>query len=494
MKKFWIFRWIGFVILTFNTLFANTQVNIGSLEIIKNQDLFVYDVVEIGSDTFLTVVNSIPPFGTPDQYVNIVILFTPDSIIDSFSLDKYSSYIVKILQNSDKSGYLLAGSHTLSIDTMSQSVILLKFDNQFQPTDTSEFFPFVAFNGLYDITPHGDRFLICGTATGIPGYNFRSYVGIVNKNLEPDTIRGYPDNELLSLAYHIIPYKDKIIHTGFGYLSHIGLSAQIIVTDTLLSIDSIYRLPYHFGSNVSIINGGEDSTFFVSGRAQPRKISKPYGDLFVGKWHLRKGLIDTVIFGSYDSTNIEVVTGISRFGNYLYFGGTVNYEVPPEFGYRQSKYLVAKFDTNLNLIWQKSFAVENSYLYLNKILATSDGGVLLAGNKFDYVEHPNLPKRSVYIIKLDSNGVVATGLEQDTPKANDFSVYPNPTSGNIIIESSANEKVLFELFSSTGQMVFSRSFVGHAQLTVKHLSSGIYFYQVISKGRIPVSGKLVIQH
>lgn len=462
-----------------------------TLEFRDQRDLSVGDVIEVSKDTFLTIVRSVPPQGGPDQNMNYAIWFSKEGIIDSTILMEDSIYLQYCLPVEGKKEYIIAGTQ---LEDSLEGLILLRVDWQGNPLDTSRVFPFKARNSLNKIRPHNQQYLVCGSSLGVPGFpSFHSFVGAIDSNLKKDTITGYSSNQPISIAFDIAPFGENYIHTGIGYVQGSGVGTQIIATDSLFNIDSIYTLPEQFGGSVSVLNSQYDSTFYVSGRAPSRDPLKGTPDLFIGKWHVRLGLTDTTIFGSYDSSNIEVVSGISQQGSYMYFGGTVNYDVPPEFGYQQSKYLVAKFDTNLNLIWQRSFEVNNSYLYLQRILATSDGGCLLAGNKFDYIENPTKRKRSVYIVKLDSSGNLVSGIDNTPKPPLLLSIYPNPTSDLIRIVSPISEEVMFELFNSTGQLVDRIRFTEETELTVKHLPSGVYLYRFKPEDGIGGFGKVVVQ-
>lgn len=468
---------------------VRSQIYSGSIEITDYNDLAGGDVIESGFDTFIIIINSLPVNQLPSQLESKAIWFSNGNILKTSSPIIKGVWTGKIIENKVHNQYIIGCSRFL--DSI-QSIIILRVDNSFVKLDSVEFFPYGGFNGLYDISPYGNRFLICGVASNVPGYNFRSYAGLINNDLSIDTIAQYMDSSLWSVASRIIHYKDKILFSGIGYANAPGFTAQIIMADTNFAIDSVYVLPNKFGSHLSMHPSSVDSVLYIAGRAPTRKIGKQYGDLFVGKWHLRKGLLDTVIFGSYDTTNIEANLSVSANGKFIYFGGNINYDVPPEYGFKQSKYLVAKFDTALNMIWEKRIEVKKSYLFLNKILATSDGGVLLAGNKFDYVENPTLPKRSVYIVKLDSNGGMTTGFSEVQPIRNSFQVYPNPANNLIQIETDRVDEYSFELLNTLGQVVTKRDIKGKGSIPVEHLARGVYIYRIYDKTADICSGKIVL--
>lgn len=74
-------------------------------------------------------------------------------------------------------------------------------------------------------------------------------------------------------------------------------------------------------------------------------------------------------------------------------------------------------------------------------------------------------------------------------------VYPNPSDGAVHVKLDADIRFDFELFDQMGRRVLSiNDQRGELYLENKELSSGMYYYRIIPKGKYSaVSGKLVIQ-
>jgi hypothetical protein len=92
---------------------------------------------------------------------------------------------------------------------------------------------------------------------------------------------------------------------------------------------------------------------------------------------------------------------------------------------------------------------------------------------------------------------IATSVETIQNTA-DISVFPNPSSGRISFNiSGVNSQLFIEIYSVTGQRVYSTSFsTFNSQLSIDLTgqASGIYLYRVITEnGALLGSGKLIVQ-
>lgn len=90
----------------------------------------------------------------------------------------------------------------------------------------------------------------------------------------------------------------------------------------------------------------------------------------------------------------------------------------------------------------------------------------------------NLPNS---VNDLDANG-------------NTFTVYPNPTNGNVTIEYTLPANGEFEVYDLSGRKLYSQTVQGVANTATinAELSNGIYFYTLTSGGYAIATGKLVV--
>ena len=102
----------------------------------------------------------------------------------------------------------------------------------------------------------------------------------------------------------------------------------------------------------------------------------------------------------------------------------------------------------------------------------------MVGNRYDY-ETQN-QERDIYIVKVDSNGLVTWSQEIPVNSLSTM-VYPNPGTGQLNIKTSINN-VDFELINLNGQVVIRKRLdENQSDINTEILKSGIYFYRLIDK-------------
>jgi hypothetical protein len=202
---------------------------------------------------------------------------------------------------------------------------------------------------------------------------------------------------------------------------------------------------------------------------------------------------------------------------------------------------LSKIDQNGQLLWTSIYGV-SGYSFFNSVDFTSDGGLVMGGE----ISNATTPtdSGSLYMVRADVNGnsgcnqstfsftestpvtVAATpvvtvytgvttqsvvtivksgcmvidgcevGIGENTNDA-EATVFPNPFSEKTTVEISglfSNEKSHFELFDVNGNIVREFYFTGNsADVERKNLSSGIYFYQILSGNKIITTGKIIAE-
>ena len=102
-------------------------------------------------------------------------------------------------------------------------------------------------------------------------------------------------------------------------------------------------------------------------------------------------------------------------------------------------------------------------------------------NRNPYIDHPE------YIDRIfGENASVG-----DISNGNNITVYPNPASVYITIETGSNTAVI-ELYNGYGQLVLSQDLNASKLMFVGHLAEGVYVCQVIEDDDVS-SGKIVIE-
>jgi hypothetical protein len=190
--------------------------------------------------------------------------------------------------------------------------------------------------------------------------------------------------------------------------------------------------------------------------------------------HVNSDTIKSISFGSGELSFIVNNMDVSR-DSMIYAGNN---------GYIYSE--IAKFDKNLNKIWQIQYSVKDNYIFGFGIKATLDGGFCIYGATYNTYYIP-------FIARFDKNGGIVSstaGLEFSTA----VKVSPNPFSQYIQLElqtSGANAE--FRLFDMNGRNVFVQHDLidGLNTIDLSDLHSGTYIYKIYQKGREIAGDKLI---
>ena len=152
---------------------------------------------------------------------------------------------------------------------------------------------------------------------------------------------------------------------------------------------------------------------------------------------------------------------------------------------------VTVYKTNLNgdIFFLKNFGGYGRNI-LNFMLATPDGGCIAGCTYWDFYENPDEVIRDIVFLKFNSKGDLVTSIPENTPTIiiSDFSIFPNPGSGYLYI-NSAKENLQIRLFDFTGKLVVEKCFDKSISINTEQLPKGIYSYKIFQKGVQLESGK-----
>ena len=108
-----------------------------------------------------------------------------------------------------------------------------------------------------------------------------------------------------------------------------------------------------------------------------------------------------------------------------------------------------------------------------------------------------MANRSVVVMnELQSLGCPIITAIAPAPPIREVHVYPNPFSDYATINlQSLNDPYSWKMYNALGQLVQSRDNIHDQRLTILkgNLTEGIYLYQIYSKDRLVLSGKVVVE-
>jgi hypothetical protein len=172
----------------------------------------------------------------------------------------------------------------------------------------------------------------------------------------------------------------------------------------------------------------------------------------------------------------------------MFFGGTNKGLWPVGDGANTNVIQIGNCDSDLNLNWSKfySFADVND---VTRIKAMPDGSCFVMGMYYDYNNTAN--NLDLFVFKIDKYGN-PTAVTENTKGivAQDYLLYPNPANDVLYIQGSNLNAKKITIYSSTGAIVKSiMSKDENTKLTIGSLPSGIYFYDIIEKGKLVQKGR-----
>jgi hypothetical protein len=139
-----------------------------------------------------------------------------------------------------------------------------------------------------------------------------------------------------------------------------------------------------------------------------------------------------------------------------------------------------------NHIWAFQEAPDSGFLHLGRLIDVD--------NDIDSVRTLHF-----YMLKTDSYGCLqkgcqSIGLEEISPLEAELRVYPNPTTGVLLLESDLEQEIKYVLYNSLGQAIREGSFKASKTLNIRDLNQGVYVLQTRSGGRNYRSQKIWLQY
>lgn len=257
--------------------------------------------------------------------------------------------------------------------------------------------------------------------------------------------------------------------------------ARLYYTDSLFNVKQVVEeSPTDFGiSPQGTIEEFNDTLFLLTGK---------YGSIdtdgiIVGVYNYNFEVIqyDTIAtlpddnpVKNYPAPKISLSKDLS--GDHFYLGGILNIDI---FNYpysnNLSSFVLAKYDMSINKYWQKTYGGD-AYYFMRGLLATSDGGCLMYGFRYQVGS-----QTEAYVLKVDGDGIITGTMSIPLP-VDRFLLYPNPFQNTVVVETSRSidKPIFFKLFDVTGRMVFESNISNTQQLLdFSFLNmSGIFTYKI----------------
>ncbi len=297
----------------------------------------------------------------------------------------------------------------------------------------------------------------------------------------------------------ILPMKLKQLN-NFNYWIIGELHPKYLLIDTLLNIisDGEWRIPHEMNGSYGI-KWDTDTSFYLAGDAaydSAQNHSSPHDIGFIHQFHP----LDTTGYiynnwGAIDTNDYPAFWGALDYKNKdsIFIGGTKNINLPNlNFSPTPSWYVLLQTDSMLNIRWERFYGGD-AYYNMTKLIATNDGGCIMAGTRFDYLEHPNIHERDIFILKVDAEGLIVSAEGKPSELMHEALVFPNPGSSYLRVRVAAQYKQsTFMLYDISGKQVLSQQITDKwAEVNTTFLKTGTYIYKIYNNEGLFERGKWV---
>jgi hypothetical protein len=176
----------------------------------------------------------------------------------------------------------------------------------------------------------------------------------------------------------------------------------------------------------------------------------------------------------------------------IFAGGTRNLNTTnPYYSNQPSWFMLFQTDSQLNVRWERFYGGD-AYYVMRNLIATRDGGCLIAGTRYDYMNDP-VPQTDIIVLKLNSEGLLVGNNEQPETRMHEAIVFPNPGTEALQVRLAVQHPTaLLELFDTNGRLVFSQQLhQKENRIAVGHLPAGTYIYNLSADTGLRESGRWV---
>jgi hypothetical protein len=274
---------------------------------------------------------------------------------------------------------------------------------------------------------------------------------------------------------------------GFG-----GWKPHYWVLDTNYNVLSNEKVPKYLSDPFGL-KWDSDSTFYIIGQGGGdndndigimRQLRTDYNDP-------DKNIFSS--WGTIDTLDFPAIKGGLDFNNKdsIFIGGTALW-----WGFfleTSNWFFVLQTDSLLNIRWERFYGGD-AYYTMWKLIATSDGGCIAAGSRYDYLNTDKM-QRDIYVLKLNKEGMLVGNNENPAVKMQEAIVFPNPGTNELKVRIAAQyPNSSFELYNLSGHQVIAQNIIGKwGEVNTSFLPSGTYVYRVFNDDGLFETGKWVKQ-
>ena len=335
---------------------------------------------------------------------------------------------------------------------------------------------------MFDYIPTNSSFIVPGWS-----YNNGNHYGYIMEISRNGQLKKQSTSNIFSLSGFLWASQAKI-STRF-----VSNYTQTFDRNTFQHINTIITSPFSSSIGGAITSAYRSGEHFVSGYYYDTLLTKPQCEVV-------KIVNDSVLAHNYrfgklgKEGKIQGVVPIAESdSNTLYIIGSVSDDVDPIF--RPDSTEIALFKTNQNgdTLFLRFYKGEVKYM-AHSVLATPDGGALIASQKYDWNSpYPN--QWDIHLLKVDSLGNYTPLSTPDIEKPEELKVivYPNPATNQVSFSGLLKFPAIVTIYDILGREVkIIRLHSNNDKLNISQLNSGTYVFRVNSDNQV-ARGKFLVE-
>ena len=476
-------------------LSASTSFSQVKFENIVSDSLDQMPAIIVEIDNGYIIFEHLGNYFTNNYHTRILKMSLEGEIIQSKIL-KPSTYRfgIESMVKIEDGNYLCYGSQQSNVDSAA-FFTAIKLDHNFNIIFEKNYLTDFSSISNINVEKRNNMWVVTGTGLYMNFSRLAICSYLLNENQDTVKTNIYEGNGI-TMVFDMIYAEEEDVFRLFtrGFHQQTNTSGQILKIDPDLQIIDIIGIPEY----VNVYHNAkylDNQSYLLSGKVAVSLGNPPNIQMALLKMNSEDSLLNHQLYGPPDTLDYPGVYTNLDFINEsdIYYGGTHNYSVQTIWSPTKSWFILNKVNSNLELQWQKFYGGDAYYVLWN-LIATQDGGCMMAGARFDYLTQDN--ERDLYIVKVNQDGlIVGTGEELPSISVQDAIVYPNPGNEYFHIQSGPQiGGAVFELFDLSGNRVLTTTLDERVEtISTIQLSTGTYPYRITFDNKIVGSGKWVKQ-
>ena len=487
VRKKKLISWQLFTVILLLLLFIKVEAQQTTWEyVLRTPDLDEEDFTMIeGNDGSIYVGGRSIPLDRQYPYKSLVFkLNSQGTFADSiqFSLSGKWTQLIQVLPGSDDNYVLISTFRDLSPPHANGGLLMNAMNSDFEFTNQAIFLAetsYLIFGTSGCKLKNGNLFV--NLAVKFPVSSIYSYLIETDSNfniIKQKLLTDFPND------YSHLKKIDNNTYWGLNLLTN-----KYDIFDSAFNIVGEQKVPERMTANFGV-KWESDSSFYLLGENNEHHfgfLHQPHYFDTTGYLFNSWGRVDTIDFPAF-TNGIDFQNKDS-----IFIGGTHNmpYALDPGQQPVPTWFVILQTDSLLNIRWERFYGGNANHLMTN-LIATRDGGCLVSGTRYDYMNDP-VPQTDIIVLKLNSEGLLVGNNELPETRMHEAIVYPNPGSEAIRIRLAVQHpKALLELFDSHGKLVLSQQLhEKESRINTVHLPIGTYIYRLSAATGLNESGKWV---